>query len=86
VPQPETTTVTKSGVIVHFLEVCCLDHLAGIVSSKYYQTKIKEITATLSRLGIRADPNITLCITYPMAIITKESLVRMMVCVQVITT
>ena len=27
---------------------------------------------------IHADPNSTLCITYPMAVLTKESLVRMM--------
>ena len=59
-------------------------HLAGFVSSEYYQTKIILFTATFSRLVIHADPNSVLCITYPMAELTKVSLVH--VCVEVITT
>ena len=75
--------MTKSGVIVQ-LEVCHLGHLAGIVSSNYYQTKIIFFTVTFSRLVGHADPNSALCITYPMAELTKVSLVH--VCVEVITT
>ena len=77
--------MTERKLIVD-LEVCCLGHFAGFVSSKYCHANITLFTATLSRHGIRADPNSTLCITYPMAVLTKESLVHMMVCVEVITT
>ena len=58
----------------------------GYCKLEKLSNEIILFTATLSRLGFRVDPNSTLCVTNPMAVLTKESLVRMVVCVEVITT